>query len=160
MKIFPKDSSATKSSAPAQRAASAKGSKEVGPSSKKKMAAPEKKEMSAAAIKEKLAAHVETSDVSKNMAIKNTKKLGENFMSDAIKPIVDTVSVDAPKIAKGEAEEEIKTPNTKDLTIKSDIALNDPKDTNTQEKLKTALTRGAFNFNPKEREALEKILAG
>ena len=118
--------------------------------------------MSASAIKEKLAAHVETSDVSKNMAIKNTKRLGENFMSDAIKPLVDTVSVDAPKLAKGEAAaeaEEIKTPNTKDLTIKSDIALNDPKDTNTQEKLKGALSRGAFNFNPKEREALEKILA-
>ena len=118
--------------------------------------------MSASAIKDKLAAHVETSDVAKNMAIKNTKKLGENFMSEAIKPLVDTVSVDAPKLAKGEAEteEEIKTPNTKNLTIKSDIAQNDPKDTNTQEKLKTALTRGAFNFNPKEREALEKILAG
>ena len=158
MKIFPKDSSATNSSAPAQRASS---SKEGGPS-KKKFAAPVKKEMSASAIKDKLAAHVETSDVAKNMAIKNTKKLGENFMSEAIKPLVDTVSVDAPKLAKGEAEteEEIKTPNTKNLTIKSDIAQNDPKDTNTQEKLKTALTRGAFNFNPKEREALEKILAG
>lgn len=156
MKIFPKDSSATNSSAPAQRASS---SKEAG-ASKKKGAAPVKKEMSASAIKDKLAAHVETSDVAKNMAIKNTKKLGENFMSEAIKPLVDTVSVDAPKLAKGEAEEEIKTPNTKNLTIKSDIAQNDPKDTNTQEKLKSALTRGAFNFNPKEREALEKILAG
>ena len=110
--------------------------------------------MSASAIKDKLAAHVQTSDVSKHMAIKNTKKLGENFMSETVKPIVDVVTVEAP------VEEEIKTPNTKDLTIKSDIALNDPKDTNTQEKLKSALTRGAFNFNPKEREALEKILAG
>jgi hypothetical protein len=155
MKIFPKDSSAN-SSAPAQRATSSK----EGSPSKKKVSAPVKKEMSASAIKEKLAAHVETSDAAKNMAIKNTKKLGDNFMSDTIKPIVDTVSVDAPKLAKAEGEEEIKTPNTKDLTIKSDIALNDPKDTNTQEKLKTALTRGAFNFNPKEREALEKILAG
>ena len=117
--------------------------------------------MSASAIKEKLAAHVETSGAAKNMAIKNTKKLGENFMSEAIKPIVDVVNVEVPKIAGAAVvEEEIKTPNTKDLTIKSDIALNDPKDTNTQEKLKSALTKGAFNFNPKEREALEKILAG
>lgn len=154
MKIFPKDS--LSNSRPAERAERAENGK---PINKKKVAPPVKKEMSASAIKEKLAAHVETSDAAKNMAIKNTKKLGENFMSDNIKPVVDMVSVEAPKI-KADAEEEIKTPNTKDLTIKSDIALNDPRDTNTQEKLKTALSKGAFNFNPKEREALEKILAG
>ena len=155
MKIFPRESSS--SSAPSSRASE---SKATGPS-RKKAAAPIKKDLSASEIKEKLAAHVQTSDVSKNMAIKNTKKLGENFMSDTIKPIVDEVKVEAPKLGKEAAEEaEIKTPNTPNLTIKSDIALNDPKDTNTQEKLKTALARGAFNFNPKEREALEKILAG
>lgn len=155
MKIFPKESSV--SSAPSQRADRAK---ENGPTRQKK-APPVKKEMSASEIKEKLAAHVDTSDVAKNMAIKNSKKLGANFMSEEIKPVVDPAAVAAAKEAKdAKAEEEIKTPNTKDLTIKSDIALNDPKDTNTQEKLKTALTRGAFNFNPKEREALEKILAG
>jgi hypothetical protein len=156
MKIFQKDSSVN--SKPVERANRSEDGK---PINKKKAAAPIKKEMSASAIKEKLAAHVETSGAAKNMAIKNTKKLGENFMSEAIKPIVDIVNVEAPKIAGAAVvEEEIKTPNTKDLTIKSDIALNDPKDTNTQEKLKSALTKGAFNFNPKEREALEKILAG
>jgi hypothetical protein len=156
MKIFQKDSSVN--SKPVERANRSEDGK---PINKKKAAAPIKKEMSASAIKEKLAAHVETSGAAKNMAIKNTKKLGENFMSEAIKPIVDVVNVEAPKIAGAAVvEEEIKTPNTKDLTIKSDIALNDPKDTNTQEKLKSALTKGAFNFNPKEREALEKILAG
>jgi len=82
-------------------------------------------------------------------------------MGETIKPIMNCVRVETPKHgAAPVGEEEIKTPNTKDLTIKSDIALNDPKDTNTQEKLKSALTKGAFNFNPKEREALEKILAG
>lgn len=155
MKIFQKDSSVN--SKPVERASR---SQEGKPINKKKVAAPVKKEMSASAIKEKLAAHVETSDAAKNMAIKKTQRLGENFMSDSIKPIVDVVKVEAPKISEAAVEEEIKTPNTKDLTIKSDIALNDPKDTNTQEKLKSALTRGAFNFNPKEREALEKILAG
>lgn len=157
MKIFQKDSSANRK--PVERANRSEDGKVI---NKKKSAAPVKKEMSASAIRDKLAAHVETSDVAKNMAIKNTKKLGENFMSDEIKPVADMVKVEAPKLGKVEAsaEEEIKTPNTKDLTIKSDIALNDPKDTNTQEKLKSALTRGAFNFNPKEREALEKILAG
>ena len=76
-------------------------------------------------------------------------------MSDTIKPIVDVVNEPAET-----AEGDIKPPNTKNLTIKSDIAFNDPKDTNTQEKLKSALSRGAFNFNPKERAALEKILGG
>lgn len=155
MKIFPKESSLN--SATTNRPSE---SKAAGPS-RKKSAAPVRKNLSDSEIKEKLAAHVQTSDVSKNMAIKNTKKLGENFMSDTIKPIVDEVKVEAPKLGKeAQVEEEIKTPNTPNLTIKSDIALNDPKDTNTQEKLKVALTRGAFNFNPKEREALEKILAG
>lgn len=77
-------------------------------------------------------------------------------MNESIKPkIVDEVKVEKPEIAEEKADN---SPNTKDFTIKSDIALNDPKDTNTQEKLKTVLSKGAFNFNPKEREALEKIL--
>lgn len=159
MKIFPKDSSSN--SAPAARTSSSKAD---GPS-RKKAVAPPKKELSPSEIKEKLAAHVETSDAAKNMAAaKNSKKLGENFMSDNIKPIVEEVKVETPKLEKAEkaekVEEEIKTPNTPNLTIKSDIALNDPRDTNTQEKLKTVLTKGAFAFNPKERDALEKILAG
>jgi hypothetical protein len=52
-----------------------------------------------------------------------------------------------------------KDPNPEGFVLKSDIAANDPKDTNTQEKLKSVLSKGAFNFNPREREALEKILA-
>lgn len=125
--------------------------------SRKKAELPVKKEISSAEIKEKLAAHVGVSDAAKNMAMASqSKKLGEAFMNP------DVVNVQVPVVAVAVAteanEEEIKTPNTKDLTLKSDIAANDPKDTNTQEKLKTALTKGAFNFSPKEREALEKIL--
>ncbi len=148
MKIFPKNSSV--SSRPAEKSERAEIDK---PINKKKVASPIKKDMSANAIREKLASHVDTSDISKSLAIKKTKKLGENFMSETIKPIVEESSelVDF-------SDQEIKTPNTKDLTLKSDIAFNDPKDTNTQEKLKSALTKGAFNFNPKERAALEKIL--
>ena len=157
MKIFPNNSAPKELTRPAGKEAPIK----EGRISRKKDLPPAKKEISASEIKEKLAAHVETSDAAKNMAVKNTKKFGENFMSDTIKPIVDEVRVEAPVLARAEGTEfddEIKTPNTKDLTIKSDIALNDPKDSNTQEKLKAALTRGAFSFNPKEREALEKIL--
>lgn len=39
-----------------------------------------------------------------------------------------------------------------------DVKKNDPKDPGTKEKLKDALTAGAFNFSAKEREVLGKIL--
>ena len=42
--------------------------------------------------------------------------------------------------------------------ILSDVKLNDPKDPGTQEKLKSVISKGAFSFNPKERDVLEKIL--
>ncbi len=148
MKIFPKPSS---SAAPAKSKAPAKEGKESKGISRKKPEAPARKEMSADQIKEKLAAHVDTSEAAKNMAVKNTKRLGEGFMNESIRP--EMIKVEAPVT-------EEKPVNSKDLTLKSDIAMNDPKDTNTQEKLKTVLSRGAFNFNSKERDALEKILAG
>ena len=47
----------------------------------------------------------------------------------------------------------------KELSKPSDVGLNDPKDPATVGKLKSVLSKGAFNFNAKEREALEKILA-
>lgn len=152
MKIFRNESTVSTSSSKAEKTSSGEGK-----ITRKKAATPERKNISASEIKEKLAAHVETSEASKNMAIKkNSQKLGEGFMNESIKPkIVDEVKVEKPEIAEEKADN---SPNTKDFTIKSDIALNDPKDTNTQEKLKTVLSKGAFNFNPKEREALEKIL--
>jgi hypothetical protein len=42
--------------------------------------------------------------------------------------------------------------------LMTDVKLNDPSDSNTQEKLKLVLRNGAFNFNSKEKETLEKIL--
>lgn len=45
-----------------------------------------------------------------------------------------------------------------DITLKSDIGINDPKDEVTQEKLKGLLTTGGFNFSDKERKALSSIL--
>ena len=102
---------------------------------------------------------METSEAAKSMAIQKTsKKLGEGFLNGDIKP----APVVAPIAKEGElapVEAEEKSPNTKDFIMKSDIAQNDPKDTNTQEKLKSVISKGGFNFNPKEREALEKILA-
>ncbi len=155
MKIFPKNADAPKAEP------TVKGSREArGPSKAQKKMAPPKKEMSVSEIKEKLAANVQTSDAAKNKAITSTKKLGTGFLNDEVK--TEMIEVVKPEV--GEAEEpadtnEIETPNTKDFTLKSDIAKNDPKDTNTQEKLKSVISKGGFSFNPKEREALEKILA-
>lgn len=155
MKIFRNESTVSSSSAKTEKVSSKEG-KGI---SRKKPTPPERKNISASEIKEKLAAHVETSDAAKNMAIKsNSKKLGEGFLNDSVKPeFIKPSAVDEVKVEKPDIDED-NAPNTKNLTIKSDIALNDPKDTNTQEKLKTVLSKGAFNFNPKEREALEKIL--
>ena len=147
MKIFPVNSKPARENTKAETNIS-DGSGKI---SRKKISGSVKKDISVTEIKNKLAAHSQKSDTAKEVIIsKNAKRLGEGFMNpEAIHANVAAVASD---------EEEVKTPNTKDLTIKSDIALNDPKDTNTQEKLKAALTRGAFSFSAKEREALEKIL--
>lgn len=154
MKIFPKESAAT--AKPIKGSGGSKAAKAI---AKKKADAPVKKEISPNEIREKLAARVETSDAAKALAIKNSsKRLGEGFLNDEIKPapVIEPIATDA----KVEGEVEEKSPNTKDFVMKSDIAKNDPKDSNTQEKLKSVISKGAFNFNPKERETLEKILAG
>lgn len=95
---------------------------------KKATQASKKPHLSKSEIREKLAAHVETSDSAKELAMKNSQRLGEGFL------------------------------NSGSDEIKSDIAKNDPHDTNTQEKLKSVLSKGAFNFSPQERENLERIL--
>lgn len=158
MKIFPKE---TLKSSKSENAMSTGAKKKAhGPASRKKAELPEKKEISAAQIKEKLAANIETSELAKNKAIVSTKRLGESFLNDEVlkaSPVMVKEEILQEKI--NEVNEKSDSPNTKDYLVKSDIHLNDPKDTNTQEKLKTVLTRGAFNFNPKERETLEKILS-
>lgn len=148
MKIFP----ATQNSAVAAPKAS---SKKAG-ISRKKAALPEKKELSADAIKEKLAAHVQTSGTAKTLSIKNTKPLGAGFMNEAIVTPPEIVPLGAEAAAPA-TPEEMKA--KKDHLLRSDVSTNDPNDTNTQEKLKTVLSRGAFNFTGREKEVLEKILA-
>lgn len=98
---------------------------------KKRAAVAPKLEVSDRDIREKLASHVETSNTAKSQVLqKNSKALGAGFM------------------------------NEKDShLLLSDVKLNDPTDSNTQEKLKTVLRNGAFSFNPREKETLEKILA-
>lgn len=114
---------------------------------KKHVAPPQKAEISERAIREKLASHVETSNSAKSKVMeKNSQALGAGFLSDAKAP---GDKVEAPK-----KEDSIKDSHL----LMSDVKLNDPNDPNTQEKLKSVLTKGAFNFNAREREALEKIL--
>lgn len=65
----------------------------------------------------------------------------------------------AKPISKPDEDQEFKMKNVKkDLTLKSDVEANDPNDTNVQEKLKSILKTGAFNFSQKEKEALGQIL--
>lgn len=87
-----------------------------------------KKEMSDSAIREKVAANAEISEAAKMKAIQSKPKLGEGFMKSG------------------------------DHLLKSDVQLNSPEDPVTAEKLKAVLSAGAFNFNPKERDVLAKIL--
>lgn len=106
---------------------------------KGKKAPPLKPEISENEIREKVAANVATSNTAKAEVIKknNAQALGAGFM--------------APTENESSLE--------KSHLLLSDVKLNDPNDSNTQEKLKTVLKNGAFNFNPREKETLEKILA-
>ena len=100
-------------------------------------------------IRQKLAANVETSNTAKKQTLlKNSQRLGAGFMNEEHSHPV----IQAPKSEEDNFEQ-------KDIMLKSDIHLNDPRSPETQEKLKTVLSTGAFNFNAKEREALDKILS-
>lgn len=116
-----------------------------------------KKEISDREIREKLAAHVETSNAAKSkILMQNSKQLGAGFMNEDIKPL----PVVAEKKESEEKIDEVNDTSKNSHLLKSDVNLNDPKDPTTQEKLKSILSKGAFNFNPREREALDKILNG
>ncbi len=143
MKIFSPPTSINSNSVP-----SADSSKKTSKSRKDPEVAPEKKAISNQEIKEKLANHVQTSNSAKSLSIqKNSKPLGSGFMNDEAKPMIL------------EKEPEVVDSVKDSHLLLSDVQLNDPKDSNTQEKLKSVLKNGAFNFNPREKETLEKILA-
>ena len=105
--------------------------------------------MSESQIREKLAASTEISDTAKNKAIMSAKKLGEGFMNPDFKP-AETPNPDTPATPEKTAADHV---------LKSDVQVNDPRDPVTSEKLKTVLQKGAFNFNPRERDVLSKILS-
>lgn len=144
MKIF----SPPESNAPKEGAAVKKSGK-----GRKHAAVPERPEVNDREIREKLASHVETSNTAKSQVVqKNSQALGAGFMSD---------KAPAPMAVAADKEDDKKEGSLKEShLLLSDVKLNDPNDSNTQEKLKTVLRNGAFNFNPREKETLEKILSG
>tara|TARA_R110000868_G_scaffold117600_8_gene312293 strand:+ start:7103 stop:7492 length:390 start_codon:yes stop_codon:yes gene_type:complete len=81
-------------------------------------------------------------------------KVQEHFKP---KPEVDKVELSKFSKVKNETEQEKKV-EEQEVKVPSDVGLNDPNDPATVGKLKDVLSKGAFNFNPKERETLEKIL--
>jgi hypothetical protein len=143
--------------------------KKTGKSSKKQKQAPvEKSKMSNHEIREKLAAHVESSNTAKSQTMKkNAKEWGSSFLNPDIKAVKLEVKneggvEDSSEVSsEGSSEGSSERPSLKEShLLLSDVKLNDPNDSNTQEKLKSVLRNGAFNFNPKEKDTLEKILAG
>lgn len=84
-------------------------------------------------------------------------KVNEHFSP---KPESDKVEVSKfAKVKNDQDHKKVEDSPEKELSKPSDVGLNDPNDPATVGKLKSVLSKGAFNFNPKEREALEKILS-
>jgi hypothetical protein len=129
--------------------------KKTGPKGKKRSVTTEKKPITENEVREKLAAHVETSNTAKSKVIKqNSAQLGSGFMNESINTKKITTEISAESEEKPAPMDSVKESHL----LMSDVKLNDPNDSNTQEKLRTVLSKGAFNFNPRERETLEKIL--
>lgn len=87
-------------------------------------------------------------------------KVQEHFNPKPTKDSVEVSELSKAKNAKTMKVEVQDAEDSNDAEIKppSDVGLNDPNDPTTVGKLKDVLSKGAFSFNPKERETLEKIL--
>ena len=130
-----------------------------GPVGKRSKMKPERKNFSDGEIREKLASSVELSNTAKQQVVqKNNQQLGSGFMNAEKPPVMIAKPVEAKAEAATEETDKSDDPNFKDHLVKSDVGTNSPSDPATSEKLKTVLSKGAFNFSPKEREALDRIL--
>ncbi|PIP89122.1 MAG: hypothetical protein COW01_16200 [Bdellovibrionales bacterium CG12_big_fil_rev_8_21_14_0_65_38_15] len=87
-------------------------------------------------------------------------KVEEHFNPKPTKDSVEVSELSKVKNAKAMKVEvkEVDESTEKEIRPPSDVGLNDPNDPTTVGKLKDVLSKGAFSFNPKERETLEKIL--
>lgn len=127
---------------------------------------PPRDNLSAEEIRAKVA--TKTTKAARKKAANKTGKQVSTFMSVntdvqkvKISPKAKAAStaankVDAVKEPVIETKQESK--ETKNIMLQSDIAANDPTDTNTQEKLRGLLSAGGFGWNDKERAALSEIL--
>ena len=84
-------------------------------------------------------------ELKKKLEAKFGKKIGENKPAKKEENVVVSIDKKGKKEVSGEGFGDIKN--------------NDPSSVVTQEKLKTVLSTGAFQFNPKERAALKDILS-
>ncbi|MBP9680704.1 MAG: hypothetical protein KBD76_04825 [Bacteriovorax sp.] len=154
MKIFSSKESVIQADGPAKKMAGKAKKRAAG-------AISEKGPISEREVREKIAAHVETSNAAKSKILKqNSQQLGAGFMSEKAKKLTSEISSKGQELGPEQAANEGKDGLKEAHLLMSDVKLNDPKDPNTQEKLKSVLSKGAFNFNPRERETLDKILNG
>ncbi len=128
------------------------------------------KEFSDREIREKLSVHLNKSNSANTMSkIKKEELLGAGFLNEEeVSKKIETQKqkeIEAQKKALDLASptanisESKTTISVERIEKPSDVGLNDPKDSLTSSKLKSVLDMGAFNFNPKEREVLSKILS-
>lgn len=125
-----------------------------------------KKEFSDREVREKLSAHLNKSNSATTMnQIKKEELLGSGFLDEEVvnkkMEIQKAKEAEALKKAEGLAgngEIEKTTISVEKIEKPSDVGVNNPRDPLTANKLKSVLDMGAFNFNPKEREVLSKIL--
>lgn len=130
-----------------------------GPTRKKTKTSVEKKNVSPEEIRQKLADHVELSNTGKQASnAKFQQKLGDGFLNENKKPIIQQPTI-VEKLPSTNTEEVSDDPNPPGHLLKSDVGSNSPNAEETTKKLKTVLEKGAFNFNPKERDVLDRILS-
>ncbi|OUR98494.1 hypothetical protein A9Q84_03530 [Halobacteriovorax marinus] len=123
------------------------------PKKVKKSYRPPREKLSAEEIRAKVAA--KTAKPEKKVVVKTGKQISTYMSLDNPAPRVDIrTKTETAKAAKGEDVSKEK----KDIMLHSDIAKNDPTNTNTQEKLRGLLSAGGFGWNDKERAALQEIL--
>ncbi len=134
---------------------------------------PPEKKFSDSEIRNKSADKVDQSNSAKTMnKINHKEMLGSGFLNEEVvtkkiqeKKIEDfeaqqKAQVPLSQTPKTEAKEALKTTiSVEKIEKPSDVGVNDPKDPMTSSKLKSVLDMGAFNFNPKERDILAKILS-
>ncbi len=136
----------------------------------KKVELPAKERLSSSEIRDKVSKHFGAKKSNSFSKVSNKgQALGAGYMNgdfaDGKKPVLrpkqaPVAGPEDTKDAQGESNNESKEVESSEPGRPSDVGSNNPADAMTQEKLKSALSTGAFSFNPKEQEVLASILNG